>query len=177
MSNNDNNDHSLMSSLSDQNSTYSPHGRKKKPSCFCNTARSLRDQYHGKPKSESLVAYIRASKHSDIPKYRQEIEDYCKQHSYKITEVCIDEGDQPSFGLQEAFDALQHADGLISCQIGMFIKAHGDRTRELRPFIHHFFCMRDKHLITIMDGIDTGSSFGQENAINLICETKLGFET
>ncbi|HEY9732545.1 MAG TPA: recombinase family protein [Drouetiella sp.] len=174
MSSTDNKNESLRSTFYDTRKVYDP--RPREGGCLCVNAPKA-DWYRGKPKGESLIAYVRAAKDADVEGYIKEINRYCQEHSYKIADVFTDVGDQPSFGLQAAFDALEHADGLISCEMNMFIKHNADRIRELRPFIHHFFCLRDKHLITIVDGIDTGSSFGQENAIQMICETKAGFDT
>jgi hypothetical protein len=173
----DNKKDPLMSTFYETRKVYDPILREGHTNCLCVPPPKAADWLRGKPKGETLVAYIRAGKEEDIHGYLKEINRYCKQHSYQIADAFTDVGDIPSFGLQAAFDALEHADGLISLEINMFIKHNADRTRELRPFIHHFFCMRDKHLITIVDGIDTGTSFGQENAISMICETKAGFET
>jgi len=89
-----------------------------------------------------------------------------------FSDVC----DHPSFGFKAAIDALENADGLISVDLNQFASSHGDRVRELRPLIHHFFCLGGKHLITINDGVDTSTHAGQQNAMDSICTTKGGFE-
>jgi len=174
---NDNNDRSLMATILANSKSYRPHGRTQSANCICSTSSSLADVFFGKPKTESLIAYIRSPNHDHVDNHWREIANYCQKHSYKVVHLFTDIGDRPSFGLQSAFDALEVVDGLISCDMTMFIKDNGDRVRELRPFIHHFFCLYEKHLITIFDGIDTSTSFGQENAIELMCQTKQGFDT
>jgi hypothetical protein len=166
-----------MATFFDTRKTYDPYPKEHRAKCVCDNAPKPAFTRTPMDSGETLVAYIRASKRSDLPEYLREIERYCQKNSYQIAHVFTDVGDRPSFGLQAAFDALENADGLISCNMNMFVKQDGDRIRELRPFIHHFFCLREKHLITVTDGIDTGSSFGQENAIALMSQTKAGFET
>ncbi|MFN8552961.1 MAG: hypothetical protein U0103_15930 [Candidatus Obscuribacterales bacterium] len=173
----DNNDRSLMSTILANSKSYRAQGRVQSAECVCNNSSSLADVFFGKPKGESLIAYIRAPNQEEINRRWQEIDQHSKSHSYKIVQLFTDTGDRPSFGLQSALEALEYVDGLISCEMQMFIKDNGDRIRELRPFIHHFFCLHGKHLITIFDGIDTSTYFGQENAIELMCQTKAGFET
>lgn len=177
VSNSDNNNHSLMATFFETRKTYDPYPREHKATCLCETSTKPAHARNPLANGESLIAYIRAPRQSDVQEHLDDIERYCKKNSYQIAHVFTDIGDHPSFGLQAAFDGLENADGLISCNMNMFVKQDGDRIRELRPFIHHFFCLREKHLITITDGIDTGSSFGQENAIALINQTKAGFET
>lgn len=174
---NDNTDRSLLATILANSKSYRPQGRAQSAKCICNSSGSLADLFFGKPKTETLIAYIRSPNQDHVNDHWAEIARYCKSRSYNVVHLFTDIGDRPSFGLQSAFDALEIVDGLISCDMTMFIKDNSDRIRELRPFIHHFFCLNEKHLITIFDGIDTSTSFGQENAIELMCQTKLGFET
>lgn len=176
MSTADNNEHSLMSTILANRRNQGTHGRVQPAKCVCNTG-SLTDVFFGKPKGQSLIAYIRSTNQKHIDRHWQQIDQYCQNHTYNVVHLFTDIGDRPSFGLQSAFDALEVVDGLISCEMTMFIKDNSDRIRELRPFIHHFFCLHEKHLITILDGIDTGNSFGQENAIEMMYQTKSGFDT
>jgi hypothetical protein len=47
--------------------------------------------------------------------------------------------------------------------------------RELRPFIHHFFCASQKHLVTIEEGLDSGSPGGQAAMLELVNQNKEAF--
>lgn len=168
---------SLMSTLLKNREIYSPNSMYAPNKCLCGNDFGSTAQKRKEPKGERLVAYIRATNEVDIEKFLLEIQKYCTEHSYQIVQIFTDLTDHPSFGLQAALTALENADGLISCDINMFVNQQADRVRELRPFIHQFFCLDAKHLITIVDGIDTGTVLGQENAITLMCESKDGFYT
>lgn len=177
MNENDNDNYSLMSTIFDTRTTYEAFPKEPDSRCICEPSENKFEVNCHAPKKEKLIAYIRAVREQDLEPHLREILQYCERRGYRVAQVFTDVGDHPSFGLQAAFSALDNSDGLISGDVNMFIKQGGDKIRELRPFIHHFFCLRQKHLITICDGIDTGTSMGQENAIALICQPKAGFET
>lgn len=144
--------------------------------CLC-TEKDNACSYLNTGRKERLVAYVRAGEQAAIDAKINIINSYCQNHSYQLSEIFADVSDHPSFGFKSALDALESADGLISIDLNQFVSNHGDRIRELRPLIHHFFCYGGKHLITIEDGIDTGTELGQQNAIELISQTRSGFET
>jgi hypothetical protein len=146
--------------------------------CICKEKESsIASYYLNRNRKEKLVAYVRASQEEDLANRLESVEKYCLDNGYQIVEVFTDISDHPSYGFKAAFEAMKHADGLISFDLDQFVGLHADRIRELRPFMHHFFCLGGKHLITVSDGIDTGTMEGQENAIALITETHEGFNT
>ncbi|MBA3859002.1 MAG: hypothetical protein C0507_19015 [Cyanobacteria bacterium PR.3.49] len=146
--------------------------------CMCTEkGNSLASYYLNRGKKEKLVAYVRVAHAEQVDEKADLIRDYCANNGYQIIEIFSDVGDHPSFGFKAALEALDNCDGLISLDLNQFVATKGDRIRELRPLIHHFFCHGGKHLITIAEGIDTGTELGQQNAIELVNETKVGFET
>ncbi len=146
--------------------------------CMCTEkANSLASYYVNRARKEKLVAYLRVCHEEQIEDKVELIRNYCVDNGYQMIEIFSDVGDHPSFGFKAALDALENCDGLISLDLNQFVASKGDRIRELRPLIHHFFCGGGKHLITIAEGLDTGTELGQQNAIELVAETKVGFET
>lgn len=130
-----------------------PLGRQTLPHPFCKT---------------SLIAYLRSSEEAgDAEKQLETIEAYCAHHGFRLKNIFKDEG-APSVGLTRALDALNGADGLIAVDLDRFVEHEGDKTRDLRPFVHEFLSLGSKHLITIKEGIDTGSAGGQASAIEFI---------
>ncbi len=102
------------------------------------------------------------------------IEYYCEEHDLELSNVFSDH-DKPSYGLQEALREIENHDALIAVDLNSFVEHDQDRIRDLRPFIHHFFCRRNKHLIAIQEGIDTGTPAGQLAAIDLASQVKESF--
>ena len=146
--------------------------------CMCiDNGSSIANYYLNRRRREKLVVYVRVNDESKIEEKVDLIKEYCAQNEYQIVDILTEVSDHPSFGFKAALEELENADGLISVDLNQFVSSHGDRIRELRPLIHHFFCQGGKHLITINDGIDTGTNIGQQNAIESMCETKVGFET
>lgn len=146
--------------------------------CLCTEkSNSITSYYLNRSRKEKLVVYVRVVEESLLEENVELIKTYCQELGYQIAEIFTDVSDHPSFGFKAALDAMENADGLISVDLNQFVSSHGDRIRELRPLIHHFFCRGGKHLITINDGIDTGTEIGQQNAIDIISETKVGFDT
>lgn len=146
--------------------------------CLCTEKNnSITSYYLNRSRKEKLVVYVRVVEESLLEENVGLIKTYCKELGYQIADIFTDVSDHPSFGFKAALDAMENADGLISVDLNQFVSSHGDRMRELRPLIHHFFCRGGKHLITINDGIDTGTEIGQQNAIDIISETKVGFDT
>lgn len=171
--------HSLMDHLFKNRYVHSPNPvESHRSSCMCTeNDKSIAGSLLNRSGREKLIAYIRVLTNDEVTDKLELIQAYCLKNGYKITDVFTDICDHPSFGFKAALDAMEHTDGLISFDLNMFVREDGDRMRELRPFIHHFFCIGGKHLITIADGIDTGTLQGQESAIEAISQVKDGFET
>jgi len=124
------------------------------------------------PRQRGLIAYLRAGGASlGIEAQRKVIGDYCHDNEYYVKETFIDNG-RPGAGLQGAIKALDDADGLIASDLNRFVVHHDDRLRDLRPFVHHFFCHPAKHLITVEEGVDTGSTVGQANVVTVMNQLK-----
>lgn len=146
--------------------------------CMCtDKGNSIASYYLNRSRREKLVVYVRVNSEIEVEENVELIKEYCSENGYQITDIFTDVADHPSFGFKAAIEAMENADGLITVDLNQFVSLHGDRMRELRPLIHHFFCHGGKHLITINDGIDTGTELGQRNAIDLFSESKVGFET
>lgn len=130
-----------------------PWGRQALPHPFCKT---------------SLIAYVRSSEEpGDAERQIEIIDAFCANHGFKLKNVFRDQG-RPSVGLTRALEALNGADGLIAVDLDRFVEHEGDKTRDLRPLVHEFLSLGSKHLITIKEGIDTGSAGGQTPAIEII---------
>jgi hypothetical protein len=99
------------------------------------------------------------------------ISDYCHDNEYYVKATFVDQG-KPSVGLKDAMKAVDDADGLIAADLNRFVEHSSDRFRDLRPFVHHFFCHAAKHLITVEEGVDTGSCAGQANVVELMNQVK-----
>ena len=122
-------------------------------------------------RQHGLVAYIRADSYLDADQQRRIINDYCHDNNYFIKATYTDTG-KPGNGLHEALQATTQADGLIAADLNRFVEFSEDRLRELRPFVHHFFCNPDKKLIAVQEGVDTGSVIGQENVMAVMNHVK-----
>jgi hypothetical protein len=120
-----------------------------------------------------LIAYIRPGVH-DVPHQLAAIEKYRNEHNIEIIGVFKDL-DKPSLGLRDALENMVHCDGLIATDPNRFVCNQTDRMRELRPFIHHFFCASQKHLVTIEEGLDSGSPGGQAAMLELVNQNKEAF--
>jgi DNA invertase Pin-like site-specific DNA recombinase len=121
------------------------------------------------------VAYIRLGGQQPAREEQARlIAHYCTQHGFRLAKTFVDIG-KPSQQLQNALQELEEHDGLIAVDLNSFVEHENDRIRDLRPFIHHFFCHQSKHLITIQEGIDTGSAAGQMAAIEFASQDKDNF--
>jgi len=108
-----------------------------------------------------LVGYIRIA--GDLASQEEQttmINDYCLDHGFRISEFFVDTG-KPSYALKAALIAMKDHHGLIAVNLQSFVENTEDRLRDLRPFVHHFFCAGSKDLITVEEGIDTATSQGQ----------------
>jgi len=132
---------------------------------------SLKSKERGHQKS-SVIAYIRSGgKQLSYEEQLRTIEYYCEQHDLHLAKVLTD-SDKPSYGLQEALREIEFHDALIAVNLDSFVEHEEDRVRDLRPFIHHFFCGHNKHLITIQEGLDTGTAAGQMIALDIASQVK-----
>ena len=119
-------------------------------------------------RDSDVVAYIRTD--TESPSADEQIElihSYCLMHGCRIKKIFEDAG-RPSAGLTQALESLKEAQGLIAMDLNRFVEHTEDKLRDLRPFIHHFFCHTNKHLITIAEGIDTGTPSGQVSAVDIV---------
>lgn len=142
--------------------------------CYCLAlgARGLHKSLTRRPQRIGLIAYVRTiSDESDCQRQLDIIEQYCSDHGYYVLRAFEDRG-KPSFGLAEALEALPQADGLIAADLNCFVEHAGDRLRDLRPFIHHFFCHTNKHLIAVKEGMDTRMPVGQRSALELVNQVR-----
>jgi hypothetical protein len=127
-------------------------------------------------RKSTLVGYIRESEGgpSADAQYKQ-LAAYCKNHGCVLADTFVDKG-IPAYGLSGALEALKLNDGLIAVDLKRFVEHENQLLRELRPFIHHFFCHPDKHLISLDESLDTGTSLGQKTALDLMSNMKDGWE-
>lgn len=120
-----------------------------------------------------LVAYIRIDQE---PPGKQEqinlINDFCSKNGYQIDSIYEDHGIHPGQGLMNATARLDHVGGLLAVDLDRFVRSKGDRLRDLKPFIHDFFCTTNKHLLTIKEGVNTATAAGQHAAIEFISSVK-----
>jgi hypothetical protein len=123
----------------------------------------------------SVIAYVRVGgKHLCREEQEKVIDSYCALHEFKLAHVFSDVG-KPSYGLQGALQELKNHDALVAVDLDSFVEHEEDRIRDLRPFIHHFFCNPGKHLITIQEGVDTGTAAGQTIALDISSQVKESF--
>lgn len=123
-------------------------------------------------RKQNLIGYVRALNAEAAAEKVALLKQFCSESGYNLLQIKVEIGSRPSFELAAALDSLAEADGLIATDLSQFFPPTPDRLRELKPFVHHFFCTNSKHLITIDDGIDTGTIVGQETALELIAKVK-----
>ena len=145
---------------------------------LCQPSSSLKSLLKSKDRDHqksSVIAYIRSGgKQLSSEEQLRTIKYYCEQHDLHLAKVFTDH-DKPSYGLQEALREIEFNDALIAVNLDSFVEHEEDRIRDLRPFIHHFFCRHNKHLITIQEGLDTGTAAGQLVAMDIASQVKEGF--
>ncbi|CAN5180422.1 hypothetical protein BH10CYA1_BH10CYA1_61080 [soil metagenome] len=127
--------------------------------------------------SPMLVAYIRVA--GDLASLEEQtavINDYCLENGFRVAQFFVDTG-KPSYALKEAIQAMESHHGLIAVNLQTFVENSEDRLRDLRPFVHHFFCYGNKDLITVEEGIDTSTSQGQIAADDAVTSTTDSFFT
>jgi hypothetical protein len=124
------------------------------------------------PRSGKVIAYIRYTDDPwDAGRQLDMIQNYCGRNGYHLVKAFEDAG-KPGNGLSRALEALREADALIAVDMDRFMEHDADYLRDLRPFIHDFFGMSGKHLITIKEGIDTSSPNGQLDVIDFMSERR-----
>lgn len=119
-----------------------------------------------------LVAYIRVA--GDLATEEEQsalISEYCLNNGFRIAQFFTDTG-KPSYALTEALQAMKVHHGLIALNLQTFVENSEDRLRDLRPFVHHFFCSGSKDLITIEEGINTATPQGQMAADSAVSSSK-----
>lgn len=160
--------HEQSGSLADSLS----HGR-----CHCFSFKSAWAHAKGKteaaPYTARLTAYIRVDGGVDKARQYKEIKDYCDAHRFEVVETYEDRG-LPSLGMQAAFDSLERTDGIIATNLDIFVQHDDDPMRDLKPLLHRFFCIGDRHFITVEEGIDTATPEGQRAAVDYMSKTKEG---
>lgn len=123
-----------------------------------------------------IVAYVRTdAPEPALERQVQTIDGYCRENNLELVRVFQDEGPAPGMGLSDALNSLSVVDGLIAVDLERFVQHHDDRTIDLRPLLHQFFCTNKKYLITISEGINTSSAEGQRTAMQYIASEKENF--
>ena len=113
-----------------------------------------------------LIAYVRSENSgSAADEQKERLQEYCKVHGYTIVDYYEDIGSAPAMGLKDALDAMAEADGIIAVDLERFVHNHQDPIRELKPFLHNFFGLAHRYLLTIREGINTGTADGQKIAL------------
>jgi hypothetical protein len=124
-----------------------------------------------------LIAYIRVA--GDLASLEEQtctINDHCLTNGFRVAQFFVDNG-KPSYALTEALQAMKAHHGLIAVNLQSFVENTEDRLRDLRPFVHHFFCSGNKDLITVQEGIDTATSQGQIAAEDAVSASGDSFNT
>ncbi|MBX9670438.1 MAG: hypothetical protein K2X93_22750 [Candidatus Obscuribacterales bacterium] len=120
-----------------------------------------------KRKHLCLVAYVRSGHESSATEQEQEIIKYCKDHNHDIVAVFGKEMDKAA-ALQSALRSMHDADGLITVDMMRLICHVQDPVRDLKNRINNDFFHADKRLITIREGIDTGTIDGQAQVMAFV---------
>lgn len=134
----------------------------------CPTSPHLYELGHKGKRGLRLVAYIRSLDPETRKNQRKRIEDYCEKNGHQIVEMFDWDLARPGTALHDALLAIDTADGLIVSDLDRMIDHPDDPPRDLFPIFHHYFFHNTKHLISIHEGIDTGSVFGQEAMISYL---------
>ncbi len=124
-------------------------------------------------KCTHLVAYIRTD--WEPPSKEEQlnaINEFCRKHDYVLDSIYEDFGSKPGYGLADALARLDRVGGIVAFDLDRFVHNSADRLRDLKPFIHDFFCSTNKHLLTVKEGINTATPGGQRAAIEFISSTK-----
>lgn len=142
--------------------------------CHCHGTHNVwAERSHKQIRPVKLAAYLR---YDAEPPSREEqldvIHEYCEKHGYEVVEIFEDEGTHPGGGLARAMQACEHLQGVVASDLERFVRDHGDRLRDLKPFLHHFFCSSHRRLLSVKEGVDTSSALGQANALEILNAVK-----
>lgn len=127
------------------------------------------------PKHNRVIAYLREPEGSCVISNERQlalIEEFCKQHGYELVNIFRDHSSEPGLGLSMALDALSMADGLVALDLERFVHDHKDRLRDLKPLLHKFFCNTDRYLLTVLEGVNTRATGGQQSAMDVLSSVK-----
>ena len=120
----------------------------------------------------SLIAYIRDNG-SDLSAKEQVqmLDQYCGTRNWHIVAYFDSDTAVPSFGLSNALNTLDQADGIIAVDLNRFVTHPEKRLFELKKFIEKML-HRQKVLITVRDGVETITPAGQEAIMDSLNEWK-----
>lgn len=134
----------------------------------CPTKPHLYELGHKGKRGLKLVGYIRSIEPDMREAQKQKIEDYCEKNGHSIVAMYDWDLSKPGTALHDALLAIDGADGLIVADLNRIIDHPDDPPRDLFPIFHHYFFHNTKHLISIHEGIDTGTIYGQEAMVNYL---------
>lgn len=151
----------------------SPSIRESLPHCRCDVLQNPWRNRSLPSQPTKVIAYIRTD--SESPSHEEQaklIQQYCERFGYEVIETFEDSGEHPGVGLVKAMEALKEVGGLIASDLDRFVYDKSDRLRDLKPFLHEFFCSTQKHLFTVKEGVNTDTPTGQQNVVELLSAVK-----
>lgn len=117
-----------------------------------------------------LTGYVRESPESaSASKQVHAIKQYCKSHDYSVCIVKLVDSNRPSYGWEEAKEALECSDGIIAFDLDRFVWHENDRPLDLRTLVERLHA-RNKVLITVNDCFETVTPEGQVRLLTLLNE-------
>lgn len=120
-----------------------------------------------------LVAYTRDGGPSNSVEIQKEkIEKYCKAHGYSISAYYTCQSADDAHPLNDAIGDLEKFGGLIVSDLSRLVGHHEDPLRDLAPLMHEQFFRSSKTLISVKEGIDTSTTWGQEAMIEFLNELR-----
>lgn len=115
-----------------------------------------------------LVGYIRqGTRGPSVAKQRAAISDYCKKHGYSVSLLSMIDGAKPSYGWEQAKQAIESSDGVIAFDLNRFEWHENDRPLDIRTLVERLHA-RNKVLITVDDGFETVTPEGQMKLLLLL---------
>jgi len=116
-----------------------------------------------------LVAYTRDGGPSNSTEMQLEkIKKYCNAHAYSITAHHTCQSADETIPLNDAIMDLEKCGGLIVSDLSRLVRHHEDPLRDLAPLVHEQFFHASRTLISVKEGIDTSTSWGQEALIEFL---------
>ncbi len=117
-----------------------------------------------------LVGYIREDKQGpSAAKQRSAIKEYCNAKGYTVSIITIVDWAKPSYGWEQAKQALEVSDGVIAFDLNRLAWHENDRPLDLRTLVERLHS-RNKVLITVDDGFETVTPDGQMKLLLLLNE-------